>query len=102
MQAGTFADAANARAVQAHILSLDQTLPAQVVTEVIDGRTLNRVIIGQLDSWLAAETVRRNLQLWGLAGLVRQVSSPVNEATAATGGSVASATAPVVVTALQH
>ncbi|WP_151086526.1 septal ring lytic transglycosylase RlpA family protein [Hymenobacter baengnokdamensis] len=101
VQAGTFADAANARAVQAHILSLDQTLPAQVVTEVIDGRTLSRVIIGQLDSWLAAETVRRNLQLWGVAGLVRQVSSPVNDVTAATGSSIASA-APVAVTALQH
>ena len=73
VQAGTFAELDNASAMQARILALDPNLPVMVSSEVINGRPLNRVVIGQLDNWLAAETVRRNLQLWGIAGLVRQL-----------------------------
>ncbi len=70
VQAGTFADPLNARSQLARILAIDQALPAEVVSVTVAGRPLSRVVVGQLDSWLAAETVRRNLQLWGIAGLV--------------------------------
>jgi rare lipoprotein A len=70
VQAGTFANPQNAQAMLARILTIDQALPAEVVTATVAGRPVSRVVVGQLDSWLAAETVRRNLQLWGIAGLV--------------------------------
>jgi rare lipoprotein A len=73
VQAGTFTDAQNAQAMLARILTIDQALPAEVVTATVAGRPVSRVVVGQLDSWLAAETVRRNLQLWGIAGLVCQL-----------------------------
>jgi rare lipoprotein A len=73
VQAGTFADPQNAQAMLARILTIDQALPAEVVTTTVAGRPVNRVVVSQLDSWLAAETVRRNLQLWGIAGLVYQL-----------------------------
>jgi rare lipoprotein A len=73
VQAGTFADAQNAQAMQARILTIDQALPVEVVTTTVAGRPVSRVVVGQLASWLAAETVRRNLQLWGIAGLVYQL-----------------------------
>lgn len=73
VQAGTFADVLTAQAQVARILTLDQALPAEVVAVTVAGRPLNRVVVGQLDSWLAAETVRRNLQLGGIATLVSQM-----------------------------
>ena len=73
VQTGTFADTQRAQAMRARILTIDQALPAEVVTVTVDGHPLNRVIVGQLDSWLAAETVRRHLQLWGITGQVYQL-----------------------------
>lgn len=73
VQAGLFADPQNAQALLARILTIDQALPAQVLTTTVAGRPVSRVVVGQLESWLAAETVRRNLQLWGIAGLVCQL-----------------------------
>ncbi|MDO7884752.1 septal ring lytic transglycosylase RlpA family protein [Hymenobacter cheonanensis] len=73
VQAGTYAEPQSARAALARILTIDQSLPAEIVTTTVDGRPHSRVVIGQLDSWLAAETVRRNLQLWGMAALVCQL-----------------------------
>jgi rare lipoprotein A len=73
VQAGQFADPQNAQAMLARILTIDQALPAEVITATVAGRPVSRVVVGQLDSWLAAETVRRNLQLWGIAGLVYQL-----------------------------
>ncbi len=80
VQAGTFATPEAARAMLARILTIDQALPADVVAVTIDGRQLNQVVVGQLANWLAAETVRRNLRLWGITGLVRTV--PAHEAEA--------------------
>jgi rare lipoprotein A len=86
VQAGTFADQQNAQAMRAHLLALDASLAVELQEEILEGKTLNRVLIGQLDSWLAAETVRRRLQAWGVAGLVRQLPGQplvaVNEAVA--------------------
>ena len=92
VQAGTFADSQKAQALLARVLTIDQALPAEVLTVTVNGRPLNRVVIGQLDSWLAAETVRRNLQLWGIAGLVYQVPATSKADTQA----VATATASLV------
>jgi rare lipoprotein A len=75
VQAGTFIDSQNAQAMLARILTIDQALPAEVVLATVAGRPVSRVVVGRLDSWLAAETVRRNLQLWGIAGLVCQLPS---------------------------
>ncbi|MEJ7660727.1 MAG: hypothetical protein WKG07_14485 [Hymenobacter sp.] len=70
MQAGTFADAQVARTALARILTVDSALAAEVVTVAAEGQTHYNVIISQFDSWLAAETVRRHLQLWGVVGQV--------------------------------
>lgn len=78
VQAGTFATPEAAHTMLARILTIDQALPADVVAVTIDGRKLNQVVVGQLANWLAAETVRRNLQLWGITGLVKTV--PTHEA----------------------
>jgi rare lipoprotein A len=83
VQAGTFSDSQNARALLARILTIDQALPAEIVAVTVDGRSLSRVVVGQLDSWLAAETVRRNLQLWGITGLVCQLPAGQTVASAA-------------------
>jgi len=80
VQAGTFADPQNAQALLARVLTIDQALPAEVITVTVKGRPLKRVVIGQLDNWLAAETVRRNLQLWGIMGLVTQAPTAAPEA----------------------
>lgn len=83
VQAGTFFDAQHARAMQARILTIDPALPAEVLTVLVEGRPASRVVVSQLDSWLAAETVRRNLQLWGIAGLVCQLPATSTPAAAA-------------------
>ena len=75
VQAGTFADGQNAQAMRARLLALDPNLAVALLEEAADGRQLNRVVINQLDSWLAAETVRRRLQSWGVPSLVRQLPS---------------------------
>ena len=71
LQAGTFASAQQAEAALARIHGIDPNLPGTIEAVVLAGQPASRVVIGQLDSWLAAETVRRNLQLWGIVGLVR-------------------------------
>ena len=71
VQAGTFTDAQAARAALARVLTIDQALAAEVVTVAAEGQPRYRLLIGQLDSWLAAETVRRHLQLWGVVGQVQ-------------------------------
>ena len=73
VQAGTFADTLNAQTMRARLLTLDPALAVELKEEVIDGRPLKRVLISQLDTWMAAETVRRRLHGWGITGLVRQV-----------------------------
>lgn len=98
VQAGTFATPEAARAMLARILTIDQALPADVVAVTLDGRQLNQVVVGQLANWLAAETVRRNLQLWGITGLVKTV--PAHEAEASS--LARSAATPAGMAALRH
>ncbi len=98
VQAGTFATPEAARAMLARILTIDQALPAEILTVTVGGQPLNRVVVSQLDSWLAAETVRRNLQLWGITGLVCTEATPP-----AAASSLARAVAtPAELAALRH
>jgi rare lipoprotein A len=85
VQAGAFADAQNAQALRDRLLALDPALPVELREELVEGQALTRVLIGQLDSWLAAETVRRRLQAKSIAGLVRQLPSQPVVATAMAG-----------------
>lgn len=74
VQAGTFADAGNAQAVQARLLALDTRLNVQVAEETVAGRVFHRVLIGHFADRPEAEAVRRRLQVWGIGGLVREVA----------------------------
>ncbi len=74
VQVGLFDEAAPADALRARLLVLNPALKPEVEIKVISQKTSYRVIIKQLQSWLAAETVRRNLQLWGMAGLVQTMA----------------------------
>lgn len=73
VQAGTFADTLNAQAMRARLQALDPALTVELQDELVENRAVKRVLISQLDTWLAAEAVRRRLHNWGIAGLVRQV-----------------------------
>lgn len=80
IQAGLFADPALAQAQLAQAQAIDPALTGQVESLLIEGKPASRVLIGQLDSWLAAETVRRHLQASGIVGLVKQLpASPKAE-----------------------
>ena len=80
VQAGSFADAQRAQAMRAQLLALDPSLIVILTEEMTNGQPYNRVLIGQPDTWLAAETVRRRLQMWGVTSLVHQ--APVQPAIA--------------------
>lgn len=73
--AAQFPDLQSALIFQARLLTIDEKLPVGVRAEVVNGQPVQRVVVGQLDSWLAAETVRRNLQMWGVAGMVRETNA---------------------------
>jgi rare lipoprotein A len=73
VQAGSFADVQAAQVMQARILALDPALGVSISSEAIDNKRINRVVIDQLDNWLAAEAIRRRLQVWGITSLVRQL-----------------------------
>ncbi|MGI4833806.1 MAG: septal ring lytic transglycosylase RlpA family protein [Janthinobacterium lividum] len=71
IQAGIFADAQQAETALARIYTIDSNLHGHVEATTLGTQPATRVVISQLDSWLAAEIVRRNLQVWGIAGLVQ-------------------------------
>jgi|GEM_PF-934122 len=73
IQAGLFADPALAQAQLAQAQNIDPALTGRVEPLVVAGMPTNRVLIGQLDNWLAAETVRRHLQAGGIVGLIKQL-----------------------------
>jgi rare lipoprotein A len=75
VQVGIFQEAQNAEAMRAHVLALDPDLTIEIKQEVLAGQHVNRVLISQLSTWLAAETVQRRLQSWGVTGVVRQLPS---------------------------
>ncbi|WP_233635790.1 septal ring lytic transglycosylase RlpA family protein [Hymenobacter setariae] len=84
VQVGIFQEAQNAEAMRARVLSLDPSLTIEIKEEVLAGQQVSRVLISQLDTWLAAETVQRRLQSWGVTGVVRQLPSQAVVASATT------------------
>jgi rare lipoprotein A len=84
VQVGIFQEVANAEAMQARVRALDPTLTVDIKQEVLAGQEISRVLIGQLDTWMAAETVQRRLQSWGVTGVVRQLPSESTLASATT------------------
>jgi rare lipoprotein A len=84
VQVGIFQETQNAQAMRARVLSLDPALTVEVKQELLAGQQVSRVLISQLDTWLAAETVQRRLQSWGVTGVVRQLPSEAMLASTAT------------------
>ena len=74
IQAGSFLDVANARAVQARIKSLIPDLNVEVSQDLLDGRQRSRVLVGNFGERPEAEAVRQQLLMWGIGGLVREVA----------------------------
>ena len=74
IQAGSFLDPANAVAVQARIKSLLPNMPVNISEDLLDGRQRSRVLVGQFGERPEAEAVRQQLLVWGIGGLVREVS----------------------------
>ena len=74
IQAGSFADAANARQVQARIKSLLPDVKVEVSQDLLDGRQRSRVFVGNFGERPEAEAVRQQLMVWGIGGLVREVA----------------------------
>ncbi|WP_188557871.1 septal ring lytic transglycosylase RlpA family protein [Hymenobacter glacieicola] len=73
IQAGTFGDARNARAVLEKIQGAEpQLLVTTVAASAPDGRALNRVVVGRFATQAEADVVRQRLARLGIAGLVRQ------------------------------
>jgi rare lipoprotein A len=75
VQVGIFQEAQNAGAMRARVLALDPALAVEITQEIANGHTQSRMLVSQLETWLAAESVRRRLQSWGVTGLVRQLPS---------------------------
>jgi len=73
VQAGTFADPNNAQAMLAKIEALDDKLDVNLSQETIEGRLLNRVLVGNFGSRAEAEAVRKRLRVYGVGGLVREI-----------------------------
>lgn len=80
VQAGLFADAQQAEVMLARISTIDSHLQTGIETVTLNGRRVRRVVVTRLPSQQAAEAVRRNLQLWGIAGLVHPTPATLLEA----------------------
>lgn len=75
VQAGTFGELRNAEALMAQIKALDAKLPVAVRQDNVNGRPLNRVIVGQRLPRAEADDVWQRLQNRGINGLVRQAEN---------------------------
>ncbi len=84
VQAGTFGNLENARALLARILALDERLLVALQAETINGKLLNRVMVGNFTDRAQAVALQARLRVWGIGGLVRGVSAgPAAEVAAA-------------------
>ncbi|AYA38147.1 septal ring lytic transglycosylase RlpA family protein [Hymenobacter oligotrophus] len=75
VQAGTFGELRNAEALAAQIKALDAQLPVAVHTDNVNGRALNRVIVGERLPRPQADELWQRLQTRGINGLVRQAEN---------------------------
>ena len=74
IQAGSFDDAANATSVQTRIKALFPEINVNVSQDLVDGRQRSRVLVGQFGERPEAEAMRRQLLVWGIGGMVREVA----------------------------
>lgn len=81
VQTGTFGNALNAQNQLTKIQTINNQVTVTVAPETINGKPLNRVVVGEFASWKAADAVRRQLQQRGITGLVRQIQVPVKSTT---------------------
>ncbi|RSK31246.1 septal ring lytic transglycosylase RlpA family protein [Hymenobacter metallilatus] len=73
IQAGTFGDPRNARAIMDKIQSVEpKLLVTTIATTTAEGKALNRVVVGRFATQAEADEVRLRLARVGVAGLVRQ------------------------------
>ncbi len=75
VQAGTFGDVRNARAVLDKIQGLEPQLPITTVSGTAKGKKLTRVVVGRFATAAEADEVRLRLARSGVAGLVRQAEN---------------------------
>ncbi|SDY39754.1 septal ring lytic transglycosylase RlpA family protein [Hymenobacter psychrophilus] len=76
VQAGTFGDVRNARAVMDKIQGLEPALSVTTLTGAsAQGKPLNRVVVGRFATAAEANAVRLRLARAGVAGLVRQTEN---------------------------
>lgn len=75
VQAGTFGELRNAEALMAQIKALDAQLAVAVRQDQVNGRAMNRVIVGQRMPRAVADDVWQRLQNRGISGLVRQAEN---------------------------
>ncbi|QIL76701.1 septal ring lytic transglycosylase RlpA family protein [Hymenobacter sp. HDW8] len=80
VQTGTFGSALNAQNQLIKIQSINNKLVVTVTPETVNGKALNRVVVGQFADRKAADAVRRQLQQRGITGLVRQIQVPIEPA----------------------
>lgn len=76
VQTGTFGNAQNAQAQLTKIQKLNSLLTVTLAPETINGKSLNRVLVGQFADRKEADAVCRQLQQRGIKGLVRQIQIP--------------------------
>jgi len=74
IQAGSFVDPTNAATVQARIQSLLPDAAVEISQEIVDGRQRSRVLVGRYNERPEAEAIRQRLLVWGIGGLVREVT----------------------------
>ena len=74
IQAGSFAEVANAESVQARIKSHLPQLNVTISQDLVDGRQRSRVLVGNFGERPEAEAIRQQLLVWGIGGLVREVA----------------------------
>jgi rare lipoprotein A len=75
VQAGTFGELRNAEALAAQIKALDAKLAVAVRQDNVNGRAMNRVIVGQRLPRAVADDVWQRLQNRGINGMVRQAEN---------------------------
>jgi rare lipoprotein A len=73
VQAGTFADQANARLQSQKLKTLKQNLPVSLNEEVIKGKTVHQVVGGHFNNRAEAEQIKAELKKQGILVLIKQL-----------------------------
>jgi rare lipoprotein A len=73
LQAGSFADQANARLQSERLKALRQDLPVSLNEEVVKGRKVHRVVAGRFSNRTEAEQFKAELEKKGILVLIKQL-----------------------------